>query len=307
MAPDRAIPMALERVILRAMAKEPDKRYPSMMALVQGLEGVLRGSTAETRLPPVADEHWVGPTAEGIRNSAPLELERPSRGPASAGLVGAEFEGERARPGRGKAVAAAGTALLLAVGIVGMVMRGPTQKPQSLGDPGKPPSIAQSSNGMAANGVPGITARPLPPDPGADEVLLDTNPPGAIVYANGQRISETPGLIRVPPGTTLEVLMRKEGYAPKQVRLDSTDKRLIVPLERVHHAGPHPLPIPVIQDDGPAIRDGNPPAVKRPARGSSTGTDPGYEALPPPSSSSSKKTPTTRPGPPRDAPLDPYQ
>ena len=306
-APDRTIPLALERVILRAMAKDPERRYPSMIALGEDLEKVRNGSASVTQHAQLVNharkaESVVMPTAESIHASAPLELDRPglhgsSIGAAQNGLN----DSNQTRRGRGKAMVAAATAVLLAVGIAGLVMRRTPPSPTRKGsDPGG--ATLQATLG---NLTPPPSTRLMPADPAEGEVLLDTNPPGAVVYANGQRISETPGLIKVPGGKLLEVLLRKDGFAPKQVRLDGTDKRLIVPLERVHHAGSHlapapqPLPpSPTIDEDRSAPQNGA--RVKKPAPRPFNGIDPGYEALPPPS----KKTP--RNAPPPNAPLDPY-
>src|SRR5439155_18527189 len=41
--PDLDIPAALEAVVLKAMAKKPDERYPSMLQLLEALDGAAAG------------------------------------------------------------------------------------------------------------------------------------------------------------------------------------------------------------------------------------------------------------------------
>jgi serine/threonine-protein kinase len=132
LAPERAIPPALEAVILRALAKEPDERVQTMAELVSELEAVAR------QLPPASPSVMAGarlaaeavaPVATPARREASgaMSISRPPAGAAGARDTGAPARGTAASardtgaPARGTAASAtaAGGAAATGTGATG--------------------------------------------------------------------------------------------------------------------------------------------------------------------------------------------
>jgi serine/threonine-protein kinase len=354
-APSRYILPEVERIILRAMAKEPGERYATMHALVDDLEQLVEPVPA----PPVgtalrrsveSGPSLLRPTVEGQPATAslgsftgggapPMEIRRtiaspydPQVGPYSstAGRRRAEVllepDGsepepirterdpepgvavedaaiplDELRPRRSRAplVALGAVALLAAGGAAALVLvrgRAPERAPD---EPRPAPTVVPVAPSPPTKTAPAPAAEPVD----TVEVVLDSQPPGARVFANGRVIAETPDAIRVPRGGTLEVLLRKEGFNPKQIVLDPAhEPRMVVRLEREHHSGapahaapahaapahapPHPAhpvaaptgtplsPYPDSPPPNPYRRDKRPPPGRRPAVSPSQGGAP---------------------------------
>ena len=162
-------------------------------------------------------------------NDTPLELEStPRRGDADDGL-------EVAGSGRGK-WAALIVVLLLAGGGAGAFFRGRTQSSPSILSSnevvvvGPPPSVTE---------VAPVSEKPVPAiPPGRSDVVVDSVPSPAQIISNGRVIGETPEVVSVTAGQTLQVIIRRDGWEPRQLDLDPTrERKVIVRLVRERRTG----------------------------------------------------------------------
>jgi hypothetical protein len=125
---------------------------------------------------------------------------------------------------------------------------------------------------------------PRAPDPPPkEEVLVDTVPTGARILENGRSVADTPEVLKVSRGATMEVTLHKDGYVDKAVTLDpAREHKVIVRLEKIekehhtshsskptHEAKP-PVVVPIAQPHPPP-----PPPKKQP--GASSGPINPYE------------------------------
>jgi serine/threonine-protein kinase len=84
----RAVPPAVERVVERALAKQPSERFESATALARALEAALVGEQPTQLLPPVAAGGPTQGASGGAAAPAPLSEPRPTRPRQPAGRSG---------------------------------------------------------------------------------------------------------------------------------------------------------------------------------------------------------------------------
>jgi serine/threonine-protein kinase len=272
-APVREVPPEVERIVLRAMAKEAGDRYPTMAALLSDIaaaQQILYGGrgktlgfgiaptpapqsvTADTMSPATRLERGLAPTASPDSTQAALDSVLPSkRGPklvvATLVLL---------------CVAGGGYLLWSQHGEGGVAQHLPSPPPSAPSPPvtavPSPPS-APSPPVTAAPPAPDVSHPPVPvgPVPTAAitpvapriiSVLLDTVPPGAAILRDGRRVSDTPEQIDVPDGATLALELHRDGFEDAHVTIDpAKGRKLVVQLKRarpgsVHNHAPMPPP-----------------------------------------------------------------
>jgi serine/threonine-protein kinase len=339
LTPVGVVPGEIERVILRALAKDPAERWPSMHFLIDELERIAAaareevpatrapgGMTSATRareslLPRTTTPAFgSGRTAPVVRSQpllvplepsappvpiaaelpaedhAPVELEEPRRW-SQAHAAGQAAGSGAPRPahhqGRLIAILAGGMLIVGAAALVAVLMDRPAGRARGPERGAAPPSFA--------------VATPTGVSPPTVEVVIDSVPTGAKVFAGGQLIAETPDAVKLPVGHTLEVLIRKDGYVPRQAVLDPVhEPKMVVRLEREHrgatppaghHALPHLLPGVIPPDDtaAPPQQPAQPQPPPRRVAPSRTSNDDLYAPVPAP-------PPRRRPPPGREPP-----
>jgi serine/threonine-protein kinase len=82
---------------------------------------------------------------------------------------------------------------------------------------------------------------PLPPSaPQLEEVMVATLPPGAKIVRPGEPVLTSPDVVTVPAGATVEVVLKKDGFAERSVVVDpAKGHKILVKLDR-----PEPLAKP---------------------------------------------------------------
>jgi eukaryotic-like serine/threonine-protein kinase len=234
-APERGIPPQFERVIERAMDKDPGNRYASMEELAKDLHAL-------------------------ATEMAPMLLRGPSQVFAAVSVPGLPVPSgsfpAAARAPSGPLPAAAvekksGAGMWIGIGLAGLVLAG--------GAGGwflfmkKPPPLPVAAK-------PAVVAPPpvAPAGPKLLEVVVDSEPSGARMFADGKPIAETPDVVKVPEGKVMKITLSKSGSIEKTVTVDpAKERKMIIKLE-------------------PIARPAEPVAVKpskpsKPSRGSRSG------------------------------------
>jgi eukaryotic-like serine/threonine-protein kinase len=241
---------ALDEVILRALARDPAKRYQSADEMGQDLERLVlrkryaassfvkqvRALVPETEATPAIE---VGAPVEivfGRRDTSAVVSEGTSRVPSPPPretVAIAARPGMEAQPGaRGGARTTWLPSLLpttatLALMVIVLRNAGPAPRaPATPPPPARTPALAPDPVSCSA--------------PPTVEMAIDSRPQGALVtttataIARAQPLGETPFVLRLPRGeTSVTLVVRKPGFAPVSLKvMPDHDKDVAVRLER---------------------------------------------------------------------------
>ncbi|HXT38376.1 MAG TPA: protein kinase [Chloroflexota bacterium] len=211
---NRAIPPALETIVLRLMAKNPAERFPDAASLAQALRGVLGQATGRTRVaaggaavppPPVIPPSVVGPTAAMPRtpNPPPAGPTRVMTSALAPPLAAAPVAGNRGRRSIlvGIAVGAVLAGLLVAVLAI-------------IGNGGNLPFAGGADNVSTPTPSPTITATLTPRPTATHRVVVVPRPPT-------RTLTRTPTVTATrrptPRNTALPLVTQSASFTPTPV------------------------------------------------------------------------------------------
>jgi serine/threonine-protein kinase len=221
------VPPAVERLILRMLAKKAEERFPTMLAVQQAI-------APELARAPQPRPSELGPAVSpGTEQRAVLNATTLS---AAASAPSGIEPGPVSRR-RGVRVGLAAAVVLAAGGAAVVALRAPAPSAKVVAAPGP----------VATPATPPAASAPTPPPaPALIEAQLDSSPRGALVSIDGVVIGTTPMTWRTPPSqrpTTLTFAL--DGYKPEVIpALPSPSLRLAPTLRRLeerhaHKARPH--------------------------------------------------------------------
>ncbi len=211
-APDAHIPAAFEAIILKCMAKKPERRYQSMHQLRDDLlvlEQRLGKSSAHEPL-------------ELAGGSAPLSVAMAASVEGTA--LSTELSLANLRPRRWPMYAAIALPLALVAGVLFSQLSGRASSPSArVAAKGSdvPPRATTAAPGSASPAPPvePMTEAPLVPA----RVLLGVAPTTAHVFMDGRDLGRSPVSIEVPPGALAAVELRHPDYETRRVELDGSE------------------------------------------------------------------------------------
>jgi tRNA A-37 threonylcarbamoyl transferase component Bud32 len=219
--PDLDVPPTLEAVVLRAMAKKPDDRYPSMRELVEALDQAAeRDGLALPRRAREGRSEQIAAVAE-------------PRSEAGDGIPTEELPAPR-RLGRALALGLAGGGALATVGMAAWM---------ALRPPASAPPLRAAAATAAAAPAPAVAAPVSPavaPAAAAEVTLtLRSSPPGAAVLEKGERLGLTPLSLRRPAQVRpVTLLFRLAGYKDVErvlVADANHDVEVVLAARPAHH------------------------------------------------------------------------
>lgn len=240
-SPHANIPAAFEAIILRCMAKKPERRYQSMSLLREELLALqARLSSGDAADAKALDAGDLSASVEGTALSTELSLAslRPRRWPLYAaiatplaivvGVFATQLGGGVDRSGAAMPAPALGREPAAAV---------PEKAAAAVTGSGVANSAvansAVTSNGVTNDAVaddavhvtPEASAPPV-------QVLLGVAPTTAHVFMNGRDLGESPVSIEVAPGSVVAVEVRHPKYVTRELELDGSQGRVSIELER---------------------------------------------------------------------------
>ena len=224
----QVIPIGMDAIVLKCMAKKPEDRYPTMGEVARDLERLEQGGApaaiAELLRRTTADSH--------------PELFRA-----------AKAEAKRAPRPRARWPIAIGALAVLAGGAYAALHFVPGLERLRFWEGAPLPSALPESEA-----VPKAKAR------AAKKVHLVALPPDAEIYRDGVRLGKMPITVDVPPDETVWVEVRRQGHFAKQAKLDGTTQVVVVELDQNPH---EVLAVPVPEADPKAIQKLDPKAFQK--------------------------------------------
>ena len=234
----------LEAVVLRALARDPNKRYRSAAEMGDDLDAVVLRKRYSTRA-FAADARELAPAREEQTGPIPVEGSEAIVARAGASFVRAEAGSRRltppplpARAGRGSLGAAAPRSLrartvwaaallptLATLALVVAVMRGAIWHPLP---PAAPPLLPAPAAPAAVVAAPATVV----------DVVIDSRPQGAVVSSAGAALGETPVLVHLPRGDRpVDVELAKPAFAPLTFHVvPDRDKEVVATLARARRS-----------------------------------------------------------------------
>jgi len=204
-APDADIPLELEAIVIRCLAKRPSKRFQTMAEVGEALRTLDPGDApddGEEDVLPFGGDRRATPSSTP---SMPPVEPAPEPGP---GL------------GRWAVLAVALIALVVGVGVTWSFFAA-SERPVAEATP-QPPIAAPPA--PEAPPEP-IVEPPAEPEPAATpaaaaQITIESEPPGARIYRDGALLGETPLPLRRPAeGERIELTLRQRGFQDETVTL----------------------------------------------------------------------------------------
>ena len=202
--PDGSIPVAVEAVVLRALAKRRDERFPTMQALSDALDAAAPGigvpaSTSLTSLAPLPRTAL----EPGVRTEPSVPAVDPTQG------------------SRRLAIGAVVATILVVAGLAWAVTQGSTTTPT--GDAAPPTATAPTpapTPEPAPTLGPSPTPTPAPAAPPVDleaapalvAIRVESTPPGAEVRLGDRVLCTTPCEPSLEEGRGATLVLHRDGY-----------------------------------------------------------------------------------------------
>jgi serine/threonine-protein kinase len=218
------VPSAVDRIILKLLAKSADERYADM----QSVQAALAPEIARAPVPPAAAE-----TLPAVGVSGGRVMHAATTLSDASAAVGTE-EIPRRRRGMGPVLAVVGAVAVVGAFVASRFMSGDRAARPPVAAAPAPVPVAQ----------PAVPATPPPPAPAAAptiEAALDSTPPGALVTIDGVAIGTTPMTWRTAPSEKPAALtFSLDGYRAEVIQArPAAGLRLAPTLKRLpprHHA-----------------------------------------------------------------------
>ena len=205
--------IALEPMVLRALAKKPEERYPNVDALLDDMNARIEASAP-------------GFSGEYAAQGAVMDAAIAAAGGGSKGGSARATEDIPLPTGKGKLYAlAAVVALVLVAIVIGVATSfGSADPAPTVSRPPTPTSAATSSataQGPAATmAAPTVARAAAAPTPDVARVHIDSRPPGASIYEGEVLLGNAPVDLPLPDEASPRLLtVRERGHEDAQVRL----------------------------------------------------------------------------------------
>jgi serine/threonine-protein kinase len=201
-APERGIPIDVEELVLRAMAKDPAARPADMREMVSTLVDLRRRMFGDTPMQSHLNISRIRAPSPP-RTTAPGMAGQPGKVTATAG----ELLPPLVRPRRWRGVIVGVTLGALAAGIGTVAAFIWLRKPDAV--------VA------VAPGAPAADQGRVPPQekPQRVTVIVSSEPQQATIELGGREVGTTPHVFRAKPGEALPLTLRLAGYKPASVQL----------------------------------------------------------------------------------------
>jgi serine/threonine-protein kinase len=206
------VPPGLEAIVLKSLSKRPEDRYQTMGELIADLDKLQSGQVPSAVNEMMARSNGFNVPADYFNKgqmpapmpATPIEIPQKSRWPLAAGLAG----------------------VAVAVGLVFAIFAKSNKSDAS------PPPTAETTPAVAAPVAPPAEA-PVAPAVRGKEVVVAVEPLDAHVFRGDTDLGMSPVRVEVAEGQTLDLEVRFAGYKSQALKLDGSEGRKVVSLERL--------------------------------------------------------------------------
>jgi len=237
------VPPGLEAIILKCLSKRPEHRYQSMHEMIVEFDKLAAGGVPDAVPEMMARSGGFNVPVDYFKKGqmpqpvpATPSQPPPSRGsrwPLYAGVAG----------------------VLAAIGIVvGIFAK--SQSSSAVQTPDARPEVVAPASKTGDSNAANIAAAAVAAVPTASskQVLLAAEPIDAHVFRAEQDLGQSPVMVPVDAGQSVELEIRRDGYKTEKVTLDGSSTREVVKLGKLARAaGPYrPMPGKPVQAGTPA-------------------------------------------------------
>jgi len=218
------VPPGLEAIILKCLSKRPEHRYQSMHELILEFDRMSTGG-----VPEAVPEMMSRSGGFNVPVDYFMKGQMPQPVPATPSL--------RPRARRSRWPVYAGIAgVLAAIAIVVGIFA----KSQNSAALQTPQAGLAAENAQAKTSDPHATelpASPAIPAATSKQVLLAAVPIDAHVFRDTEDLGQSPVMVSVEDGHSVELEIRRDGYKSDKVTLDGSKTREVVTLDKITRAG----------------------------------------------------------------------
>jgi len=231
------VPPGLEAIILKCLSKRPEHRYQSMQDMIVEFDKLSAGG-----VPDAVPEMMSRSGGFNVPVDYFMKGQMPQPVPA--------MPSRRAAARRSRWPLYAGVAgVLAAIGIVvGIFAK--SQSSAALQTPQATLTAEATPKPVDPNAViiPAV-ARPAAPAVASKQVLLVAVPIDAHVFRSTEDLGQSPVMVAVEEGQSIELEIRRDGYKTDKITLDGSKTREVVKLDKLARAGAAYRPTPSKKGD----------------------------------------------------------
>jgi eukaryotic-like serine/threonine-protein kinase len=214
-----AVSPGLEAIILKALSKQADQRYTSMLALSADLEKLERGQRPDALSEMMLRHASMFPGEPLVEPIEPPEV--VARSPRTPRTPWGMYAGV--------------TAILVACGLViGIFLQASSSTAEERGVVLSSPSPAPAARESVEAGTPPLVR----------DIVFAAEPLDAHVFRDNQDLGSTPLTLQVPVGTEVTLEVRRPSFRTRNVVLDGSERRVTVKLVREVNRAPGKGPRP---------------------------------------------------------------
>jgi serine/threonine-protein kinase len=211
------VPPGLEAVVLKCLSKRAEDRYQTMAELIVDLDMLQAGRVPNAVNEMMARSNGFNVPADYFNKGGQMPAPMPAT-PAERALEKSQWP-----------LAAGLAGVLAAVGLVVAIFAKSTKSDASL----TASAEKASATALAPAPSPPSAQAAAPAAPRGKEVVVAVDPLDAHVFRGETDLGMSPIRIEVPEGQTVELEVRYAGYKSQVIRLDGSEGRRTVQLERV--------------------------------------------------------------------------
>ncbi len=206
------VPPGLEAIVLKCLSKRPEQRYQSMEELVADLDKVKDGAIPSAVPEMMNRSGGFNVPADYFKKGGGMPAPMPATPLGRAAL--------RTRWPLYAGIAGVVTAILIVVAIFAKSHDSPAAPTSAEPRTADPPTANSDT--------------PKPPAaPAKREIVMGVEPIDAHVFLGDRDMGESPVVLQVAEGESLEVEIRREGYETKKLTVDSSEERQSVKLDKI--------------------------------------------------------------------------